>query len=1262
MNHLKPVALLFLFSSLAAAQGADALLTGNIVDSTGSLVGEAKITALGIDTGVTKTVMSNSAGAYTFVSLLPGDYRITVEKTGFKKSVMNKLTLRVGDKVEQNLTIEVGAVTETVQVTADAEGVEYLTPTISGLVNQQQLDDLPVPDRNAMNFVLAQNGLVSTGNGVNMNGARTDMLNVTLDGMNVMDQAVNESLENQNINLTIDRIAEVRVVTSPADAEYAGGSGQVQLITRSGTNQFHGAAYDYVHNTDLNANSWGNNRTGTARSILNENNPGIRLDGPVKKNKTFFFGLFEMQLQAFKSPTTDTVYTQTARQGIIRYYQGVQNAVYTANNPTADSAGNPVTPKGATGPLQSVSVFGLDTNRTGLDSSGIINKNLALMPLPNIFTVGDGLNTAGYQWFVPSSNDVYSNTGRLDQYFGEKQRLSISYSRDYENYPNGEEPQVYPTSVGGAFKEWANTGSIGLISTISPTKINEARIGVNRATFAFVSPWTATSQGEGILPQLNGQPYLLGLSGVTSPYGTSSSEDPQGRISPVYTFSDKFTWIRGKHSLKAGFQVNFGSENGFVSFDVVPRVSLGTGNAAIASAFNTQFGNNATVATALLNNLAGSVGTETQEFYSPGGKDPQFIAGSYLQHTWRHRDFGTYIQDDYKILKNLTINMGLRWDYFGIPYEADGRLETAVGGASSLFGVSGNSLANLFQPGVENLNNLTQFQLIGRNSPNPGIKPWAPAYHNFGPSIGLSWALPWFGANRTVFRAGYGIAYEKSETVILDDLYGFGVAGLGQLQNITPNAYTNLSSPSVFPPTPAQSSPPIVPLTAPPINDTTSAQTFYAANNGLKQPYIQNYNASLGRELGHGLTVDVRFVGSKGTKLWQGTNINEVNIFENGILQAFQTTLAGGNSPLLNQIFNGLNVPNVGVVNGTTITGSQAVRTNTTLNAFLLANNVGGFANEIASSTFITGVRGGLIKNAGLPANFVVANPQFGSAEYISNFSNSTYNSLQVQVNKRFGSGLQLQAGYVRSKTLGAYDGNQQSQVTSFLTLRDEGLSKQLLSFDRPNVWRASAIYDLPFGPHQKLLGSTHGVLSRIVEKWQTAVIFTKQSGSPTNFSGSGDTFNTNGSGTAVYNGPIPTGSVHYSGNNVVYFPSGYTQVPDPSIQNLPSNLQSQSTLLALQGPNGNVAVQNALLGTIGGSDVTMFHGLGTYSLNVDLSKAILLNQEHNIRMTVRADAINILNSPIWGSPSYSINSTSFGQISSATGNRNIVLGARLDF
>lgn len=1263
----KLLAAVFLFSCFAFAQGTDALLTGNVIDTTGAVVADAKVTAKGIDTGVVKTVLSNSAGAYTFVSILPGDYQITVEKSGFKKFVLNRLTLRVGDKVEQNLKIEVGAVNETVQVTADAEGVQYATPTLGGLITTERIENLPVSDRNAMQFVLTQNGLVSTGSGVNVNGARTDMLNVTLDGMNVMDKSVNESIENQNINLSIDRVSEVRVVTSPADAEYSGGSGQVQLVSRSGTNQFHGAAYEYLHNTALNANSWANNRQGVGINVINWNNPGVRFEGPLKKNKTFFFGLFEANLQNFRSSTEATVFTQTARQGIFRYFPGVQNATYLGGNPTADQNGNPVTPRGATGGLQSVSVFGLDPNRTGPDTSGIIAKNLNLLPLPNAFDTGDGLNTAGFRWTRFSHNYTWSNTGRLDQYIGEKHRLSISYSRDYENYPNGNDGQALPTSVGGAFQDWADVGTVALVSTLTPTMVNEARIGVNRATFLFAAPWTVSQQGLGILPQLNGQAYLLGLAGITSPYGTGTSEDPQGRISPVYTFADKFTWLHGKHSLKAGFQVNFASENNFVAFDVVPRVTIGSGGVALSSAFNAQFGNNATGAGNLLNDLAGSVGSEVQQYYSPGGKNPQFIPGADLQHTWRHRDFGAYIQDDFKVRNNLTINMGLRWDYFGIPYEANGLMETFVGGAPSAFGISGNNFGALFHPGNENLNNLDALQLIGRRSPNPGVQPWAPIYHNFAPAVGLSWGIPWLGENKTVFRAGYGIAYEQSETVILDDLYGFGIAGLGQTQSVTPNVYTNLSAANLFPPSPAQSG--IAPLTAPAINDgVNNGQTFLVANNGLKQPYIQNYNASIIREMAPGLTVDVRYVGSKGSRLWRGTNVNELNIFENGILQAFQSAEAGGNPALLNQIFNGLNVSGVGVVNGSTITGGQALRGNSTLNAFLLTNSPGGLASVIANQTFITGVRGGLIKNGGLPANFVEANPQFGAVDYISNFSNSTYNSLQIEVNKRFSHGLTLQAGYVRSKTLSDYDGNQQSQVTSFNTLRNEHLSKQLVSFDVPNAWRMSGIYNLPFGPRRKFLGNSHGAVARLVESWQTSVIFTKLSGTPTNFGVTGNTFN-GLTGTPVINGPIPTGSVHFVGNNVQYFNSNLTQVPDPSVANLPSNLQSQSTLFALQGPNG-IVVQNPLVGTIGGSDPTMFHGLGNFAFNVALFKTVVLNQEHNIRLTVRGDAINLLNHPIWSTPNVNINSTSFGLItgtatpngSSSGTNRNIVLGARIDF
>ena len=336
----------------------------------------------------------------------------------------------------------------------------------------------------------------------------------------------------------------------------------------------------------------------------------------------------------------------------------------------------------------------------------------------------------------------------------------------------------------------------------------------------------------------------------------------------------------------------------------------------------------------------------------------------------------------------------------------------------------------------------------------------------------------------------------------------------------------------------------------------------------------------------------------------------------------------------------------------------------------MLNNNVAGLANFLAYNTFITGVRGGLLKNGGLPANFVVANPQFGAADLIGNFGNSTYHSLQIEVNKRFGSGFQIQASYVRSKALGDYDGNAQSEVSSFLTLRNQHLDKRLLSFDVPNAWRTSGIWELPFGKGRRILGSSHGLVNHLVEHWQTAVIFNKLSGSPTTFSNSlggttsnpGGTFNLLGAAASTMAvGPLPTGSVYSSGNNVMYF-KGLTQVPDPSIQNMPANLQANSTLLAIADANGNVILRNALPGAMGCLSPTAIRGLGSFTLNVQLSKAITLNQEHRVSLLFRADASNLLNTPIWNTPNLNIDSTSFGLITGAGGTRAVQLGARVSF
>jgi hypothetical protein len=490
------LAVSILFVPDAWAQGTDAVVSGDVLDATGAIVPAATITALNLNTGVKTVVTSNASGVYLYAALPPGDYRFTAEKEGFKRLDLNETTLRIGDHLQQNLTLQVGATKESVQVTANTDSVSYLSASQGGLLNSQRIQDLPVSGRNVMELVATQAGMVATSSGVNMNGSRTDMMNITLDGTNIQDNAVLESITGQMIATTVDRVEEVKVVTSPADAEYGRGSGQVQLVSRSGTNKFHGSVYDFAHNTDLNANSWSNNRNGLPRSVQVLNQTGARVDGPVRKNKTFFFALFEASINRALTSETDTVPTASARQGIFRFYPGVQNANANANNPSVDLSGNPVTPRGATGGLQSVSLFGLDPNRLAPDSTGIVAKNLALMPLPNNYlAAGDGLNTAAYIWQARVPTNIYSLDLRVDHNFSQSERLTASYNHDTESEPNGNDAQNYPTSVPGRYQQFSTVGSLALVSTLGPAMVNEARIGVQRTNLDFEAPWTSSSQG-----------------------------------------------------------------------------------------------------------------------------------------------------------------------------------------------------------------------------------------------------------------------------------------------------------------------------------------------------------------------------------------------------------------------------------------------------------------------------------------------------------------------------------------------------------------------------------------------------------------------------------------------------------------------------------------------------------------------------------------------------------------------------------------------
>ncbi|MBL8213118.1 MAG: hypothetical protein JNK87_20545 [Bryobacterales bacterium] len=452
------------------------------------------------------------------------------------------------------------------------------------------------------------------------------------------------------------------------------------------------------------------------------------------------------------------------------------------------------------------------------------------------------------------------------------------------------------------------------------------------------------------------------------------------------------------------------------------------------------------------------------------------------------------------------------------------------------------------------------------------------------------------------------------------------------------------------------------PLTTIPVTDRT--QTLLVFDTNLRTPYIQNWNVSLQREVMRNMVLDVRYVGLKATKLIRGADINERNIFEDGILDAFLTTQAGGNAALLDRIFQGINIAGLGTVNGTTITGSQAIRTNTTTQAHLALNNVASFADYLATSTQYTGTRGGLLRRAALPEDFVIANPQFSSARLAGNYATSTYNSFQVELTRRWVKGRTFQGNYTWSHTLGEEDGDGDELNRSYRSGRDRSLDKKLLGFHRTHVIRTSGTFELPVGPGKPLLGNSRGLLARLVERWQIGNIVNWFSGEPIGiFSGraSFNSFNTAGTpATAAADVDRGLGAVERTGQGVRYF-TGLQQVPDPMRATLMPALASRSTLQAVANASGQLLFVNASPGSPGTMSPAFLEGSG--ALRFDLNVVKRIRATERLTVELRGDAISALNRPNFSNPNGDINSTNFGRITGTSdGNRILVVSMRVNF
>jgi hypothetical protein len=1251
------------------AQTTDAAITGVVTDQTGAVVPDAVINVQNVATGVTSRTTSNAAGVYLFPALVPGAYTLRAERQGFKAFSYEQFDLDIRAQAKLDVHLEVGGTAESVQVTAEAAQLNLSNANIGTVVQGKQILDLPLQARSALDFLSTVGGVAAGTDGSNINGNRAGAVNLTLDGLNVNENLVDGlTAVTNSAGFSVDRIEEIRVITSPADAELGRGSAQIQLISRGGTNVFHGSLFEENRNTLLTANNWFNNSHGvnpvthemvSPRPVLIRNQYGGRVGGPIVKNKTFFNFTYEGERRVSATPTNSVVYTQSARQGIFRYFPGVRNAnaASTTTPPVVTTGGDPVQPAAATGPLQNVNVLTLDPTRAQ-DPTGtmaaFINK---YMPLPNNFLVGDGLNTAGFAFNAPTRGEVSRYVLRLDHQLLNNTRLALNMSK--ERIVTVFAPVAYPTEPPSISTPNSQAiYSLSVTTVIHPNLINELLIGVNRPRQpqdAPIGTYRCTFCNAGIYPKAaNGSGnYQLRFTPNIPLTPLSAAVGPFDGNAPTYQYGDSITWLRGKHAYKTGATLRFISNHGYNIIGGFPTVTLGAGSVGLSPAVALPgIGQNQTPAGNLLADLAGDVANVNQSLYSFAGGPFQSYVSRYRH--WQTKEFAWFLKDDWKVTPNLTLNLGVRYELYGVWHEHNGNGQLIL---PTPFGISGSTYAAMFSPGAAQPGGAALYTVLASQN---GFSFYNPDLNNFMPAVGLAYSLPWLGKGKTVLRAGYGWAYQEKPAGLFTALES-PMPGLTDVVNINPGVVTNLAGITV---PVAPDAPVLGPI---PFNRSAPANFF---DRNLRVPYIQNYSISIGRVFPGNWSVDVRFIGSKGTRLIRTVDLNEVNIFENGILDAFNITQAGGNAPLFNRIFDGLSIGG-STVGANNFTGSDYLRANTATQPFLANNNVAGLANFINTSTFPGVPRGGLLSRAGLPENFIVVNPQGSATSYMTNDSNSTYNSLQVEVDHRFSSGFLVQSNFTWSKALTDANGTAAVQVNP-RTNRNLRLDKALAPFDRTAVWRSNGIWELPFGNGKPLLSGASGIVGRIVGGWQTSVILTVQDGGPFSVTGTPGTFNSNltSGDTPVVTGDIGAlGGITFTGSGVTYF-SGLKQVPDPSRANITTvnSIRNQSTLLAIADAKGSILLANSAPGQLGNLAMGVFRGPGLFNIDVNLVKRVRITER--VGLQLQADALSLTNTPQFVNPTTansSINSTSFGNIVGLNpigtgGARVIVLKARINF
>jgi hypothetical protein len=1048
------------FGGRSYGQAVSARLEGIVQDQSKAVVPGVTVIAVDQNTAAQFQAVSNDSGRYIFATLPPGTYTVSAEQTGFKKTVVQGILLQIGDAKAQDLTLTTGEVTESVTVTSESASVDATTATLGDVVQNRQAVDLPLNGRDPMMLFYLEQGtnpldrVASSQQQVGaVNGLDPNTSSVKVEGINASNGGYDYSPAHPSMAVPQEAVGEYRVSTSTDLADAGRGSGaQVKVLLKSGTNQFHGSLFEFNRNTDYNANDFFNNRNGLARPVLQRNQFGGSFGGPIRRNKTFFFATAEWQRQISDSIENRVVYTPTLRTGIFRYLIGGTNSTS-----IVDAHGNPTVPATSIG---TINLATIDPTRQGIDTM-YFPKLLNLMPQPNNYALGDGLNTAGYTYNSANPDNYYQVLFKVDHELNDKNHLAISASQGIENAPQARlEDGISPEG----FEERRRGFSVRLVTIATPHMTNELSLGANDRTSQ--RPITNDAPFPGVYgpgqqtPAGNIQFVGLG-TGSSLTGGTNGNlniiRSPQVNPAVNRGGQDEVTWIKGNHTLYFGGELWLEAMNRTVGTQQYPIIDTSnSSNPANIPALAGLSSTDRSFAAQLANDVTGTIGAIKQTFYLDNRTG--FIPYQQSYEPLRKTESAWFIQDVWKVLPRLSVNAGLRWEYLPPVTLANGAYVYPVGGVAGALGVQGAT------------GKPTQWGFAD----NDGGDIYHTQKNNFGPSLGLAWDP--FGDGKTAIRAAYRIAYDRFAMVNGD----FSTNNYGQATSTTLTPQARFSSPNLYSG--------ILPLPTPalfaPLGNVRQGNA-YVADSNLGNPFVHLWNFTIERQVGRVWKISGSYVGNHAVGMWRGINLNQDNITTSGFLSAFQiaqANLAANGNPTTGQSLGNL-------------TALFKLVPSSQYN-LITQGQVAALADYLDTNTAQTGTRGGLVTLAGLPSTFFRYNPQVQNLYIVGNRSHSTFDALQLAGSRRFDHGFYFQANYTFSKALSDQLPGQ-TYTNDYRDVNNPHLDKSLSPYDATHVVLMNGIWELPVGHGRHYLASVNPLIDGVIGGWQLNGIFNFSTGRP---------------------------------------------------------------------------------------------------------------------------------------------------------------------